>query len=88
MGMEPRSVEPGMSEPRPLDVLHIQLTEARDELHLARADRAHSPNADTILVAEYAELRFDRLLERLWDSMGERRRTAARRRATRTLTPV
>lgn len=50
-----------MSEPT---VAQIQITEALAELRCARLDYDHSPNSDTEITVEYAELRLNRLLER------------------------
>lgn len=46
------------------DVLEQQMTEALAELRAARLDYEHSPNADTQLTVEYAELRLNRLIDR------------------------
>lgn len=71
------------SEPRPLDVMAEQITEAWDELLLARIDWSRSPNADTIRTEQYAELRLNRLLERLFSSMSDEQRQAVGARAVR-----
>ena len=46
------------------DVLDAQITEALAELRGARLDHEHSPNSDTVLTVEYAELRLNRLIDR------------------------
>lgn len=48
----------------PLDVLELQITEALTELRCARADHEYSPNADSKRTEEYAEMRFNKLLDR------------------------
>jgi hypothetical protein len=48
----------------PLDDLDVEITEALAELRGARADYAHSPNADSQLTVEYAELRLNKLIDR------------------------
>jgi hypothetical protein len=48
----------------PLDVIDQQISEAWQELLLARMDASRSPNADTLRTEEYAELRVNRLLDR------------------------
>lgn len=40
------------------------ITEALAELRAARLDQEHSPNSDTALTVEYAQLRLDRMLDR------------------------
>ena len=46
------------------DVLDEQITDALAELRGARLDYTHSPNSDTALTVEYAELRLNRLIDR------------------------
>lgn len=75
-----------MGEPRPLDVLREQIDEAWTELLAARADSSRSPNADSIQVEQYAQLRLNRLLERLWAGMSSKAKREAARRPVRTLT--
>lgn len=74
-----------MGEPRPLDVLAEQITDAWGELLMARVDWARSPNADTIRAAVYAEARVNRLLERLFGDMTDKQRKAADARPVRHL---
>ena len=50
-----------MTDPNPVDLLII---EALAELRCARNEHDHSPNSDTHLTVEYAELRLNRLLDR------------------------
>ena len=47
-----------------MNVAQTQITEALQELRAARLDYDHSPNSDTALTMEYAELRLTRLLDR------------------------
>ena len=47
-----------------LTVAETQIVEALGELRAARLDYEHSPNADTELTVEYAELRLNRLIDR------------------------
>ena len=54
-----------MADTKTLDVAEQQITEALAELRGARLDYEHSPNADTELTVEYAELRLNRLIDRL-----------------------
>lgn len=75
-----------MGEPRPADVLGVQIAEAWAELQAARADASHSPNCDSLRVEQYAELRMNRLLDRLHAGMSDKQRQAAKRRPVRTLT--
>ena len=75
-----------MAEPRPLDVLREQLVEAWGELLMARIDWEHSPNAQTIDTAVYAEVRVNRLLERLWAGMSDKQQREASGRPVRMLT--
>lgn len=70
---------------QPLDVLGEQIADAWFELLAARADWAHSPNADSIQVEQYAQMRLNRLLERLFDSMSSEQRQAANVRSVRHL---
>jgi hypothetical protein len=46
------------------DVLDQQITEALAELRGARLDYDHCPSADAERTVAYAELRFNRLLEK------------------------
>lgn len=73
------------SEPQPLDILGEQIADAWFELLAARADWARSPNADSIQVEQYAQLRLNRLLERLFDSMSEQQRVAVNARPVRQM---
>ena len=56
--------KPTRSGGKVTDVAAQQITEALAELRGARLDHQHSPNADTELTVEYAELRLNRMLER------------------------
>jgi methylase of polypeptide subunit release factors len=47
-----------------LPIAEQQITEALAELRAARLDHQHSPNSDTELTVEYAELRLNRMLDR------------------------
>lgn len=75
-----------MGEPRPLDVMAAQITEAWDELLLARIDYEYSANADTKRTSQYAELRVNRLLERLWAGMSSNQQRDVAARPIRYLT--
>ena len=75
-----------MGEPRPLDVMREQIVEAWGELLMARMDWARSPNADTIRAAVYAEVRVNRLLERLWSGMSSSQQRDVAARPVRYLT--
>lgn len=59
-----------------LDVTDQLIVEALAELRCARLDYQHSPNADTQLTVDYAELRLNRLLDR--------RTTTGKREAVRS----
>lgn len=52
-----------------IDLLGTQITEAWNELLMARIDFDHSPNADTERTVIYAEGRVNRLLERVVGKM-------------------
>ncbi len=75
-----------MGEPRPLDVLGEQISEAWQELLTARCDWAKSPNADTIRGAIYAEGRVNKLLERMWTGMSDKQKRDVAARPVRYLT--
>jgi hypothetical protein len=75
-----------MGEPRPMDVLAEQINGAWDELLLARIDYEYSPNADNKRTSEYAELRVNRLLERVWAGMSDKQKRAVEKRPVRMLT--
>ena len=75
-----------MGEPRPLDVLGQQISEAWGELLLARIDWARSPNAASISTAVYAEARVNRLLERVWAGMSSKQQAETKVRPVRMLT--
>lgn len=47
-----------------LTVAQTLIVEALAELRAARCDYDHSPNSDTELTVEYAELRLNRLIDR------------------------
>lgn len=47
-----------------LTVTQQMIVEAHAELKAARCDYDHSPNTDSALTVEYAEMRLNRLLDR------------------------
>lgn len=63
-----------------------QLVEAWGELLMARIDWEHSPNADSVRAAVYAEVRVNRLLERMWAGMSSKQQRDAASRPVRMLT--
>lgn len=77
-----------MGEPRPLDVLAEQISEAWAELLFARGEWTRSPNAESTQVAMYAEARLNRLLEQLFDSMSDKQKRAVDARPAWSLTGV